>query len=123
MKFMIGDKEYDAEQGVAKVSLSTLYELKVKHGIGMKTLVSMTRHFADFKDPLDLLEDKNAFRAFMIIIWLARRYAGEHCSLEEASQFPLDSLRIVNDEPEPESDPKAPTASSPDESAPATTTT
>jgi hypothetical protein len=121
MKFMIGDNEYDAEEGVSKVSLSTLYELKVKHGIGMKTLVEMTRNFANFKDPLDLLEDKNAFRAFMIIIWLARRHAGERCTLEEASQFPLDSLRIVT-EPEPEPDPKVQSASGPDESAPAITT-
>jgi hypothetical protein len=121
MKFMIGDNEYDAEAGVSKVALSTLYELKVKHGVGMKTLVEMTRSFANFTDPMDLLEDKNAFRAFMIIIWLARRHAGERCTLEEASSFPLDSLRIVG-EPEPEDDPKVPAVSSPDESAPVTTT-
>lgn len=114
MKFMIGDKEYDAEEGLSKVSLHTLYELKVKTGIGMKTLAQMAQRLGQFDDPMDVLDDKDAFRALMIVVWLARRYAGEHLSLEESSSFPLEDFKlVVEDEPEGEEDPKAPPASDP----------
>lgn len=117
MKFMIEDKEYNAEEGVSKVTLSTLYELKVKTGIGMKTLAEMVQRFDQITDPLDLLENKDSFKAFMIVIWLARRHAGERLSLEEASGFPLDTFRIVmeDDDEQPEqADPKAQPDSGPD---------
>jgi len=117
MKFMIGDKEYDAEAGVSKVSLATLYELKLRHGIGMKSIVEMTAKIGQFTDPMEVLEDKDAFQAFRVVIWLARKHAGEHgLSLDQATNFPLDQLRMINDEEEPEADPKVPADSAADES-------
>lgn len=125
MKFLIGDKQYDAEEGLSKVSLATLYELKVKTGIGMKTLAGMAQKLGTYTDPMDLLEDKDSFRALMIVIWLARRHAGEHLSLEESSSFPLDEFRLVDEErpEEAEPDPKAPAASAPADEPEATTAT
>ena len=108
MKFMIGDKEYDAEAGVSKVSLATLYELKLRHGIGMKAIVAMTKKIGEFTDPMDVLEDKEAFQAFRVVIWLARKHAGESgLSLDQATNFPLDQLRMINDEEVDAPDPKA----------------
>lgn len=122
MKFMIGDKEYDAEAGVSKVTLATLYDLKLRHGIGMKALVEMTEKFGTFTDPMDLLEDKNAFQAFRVVIWLARKHAGEkNLSLDDATDFPLDSLLLMVDEEEEVPDPKAPEDSAPDGDPDATT--
>lgn len=113
MKFRIGDKEYDAELGLRKASLLTLFELKSKHGIGLKSLAATAKKFEQIADPMDLLEDEESFQLFLVVIWLARKYAGEKLTLEEAnSDFALDELvLVVEDEPEAEAagpDPKAP---------------
>lgn len=114
MKFKITGKDtiYDAQAGVEKATLHQLYELKVKHGIGVKTLAHMVHNMSKFEDPTDVLDDKDGFRALMIVIWLARRHAGEPLSLEEATNFPISDLEMVEEEvPEAVADPKAPTAS------------
>jgi hypothetical protein len=118
MKFKIAgnDTIYDAQAGVEKATLHQLYELKVKHGIGVKTLANMVHHMSKFEDPTDVLDDKDGFRALMIVIWLARRHAGEHTlSLEDATSFPISDLEMVEEEPPAEEagDPKAPTDSDP----------
>jgi hypothetical protein len=125
MKFLIAGKEYDAEAGVSKVSLATLYELKVRTGIGMKGIMAAAKKISEFTDPMDLLEDKDAFQAFRVIIWLARKHAGEkNITLDDATNFPLDSLMLVieDDDDDTEAvDPKAPPASGPAESTGTTT--
>lgn len=118
MKFMIrgNDTVYDAEAGVEKATLHQLYELKVKHGIGVKTLAKMVQGMSKFDDPTDVLDDKDGFRALMIVIWLARRHAGESSlSLEEATSFPISDLEMVDETPEVEADadPKEQTDSAP----------
>lgn len=108
MKFKIDEKEYDAEAGIAKVTLTTLYELKLRHGIGMQTLMEMLQKFEKFQTPMEILEDKHAFQAFRVLIWLARKHAGEKLSLDEANEFPLDTLEIIMpEEDEVAPDPKA----------------
>lgn len=123
MKFLIEGREYDAEAGVQKVTLATLYELKVRHGIGMKGIMAAAKKISEFTDPMDLLEDKEAFQAFRVIIWLARKHAGEkNISLDDATSFPLDTLMlIVEEEDEDEADPKAPADSVPAENGEAET--
>ena len=124
MKFKITGKDtiYDAQAGVEKATLHQLYELKVKHGIGVKTLARMVQNMGKFEDPTDVLEDKDGMRALMIVIWLARQHAGEKLSLEEANSFPISDLEMVDEEvPEAEYDPKAPTSSAPDDAPPART--
>lgn len=116
MKFKISgnDTVYDAQAGVEKATLHQLYELKVKHGIGVKTLARMVQNMSKFEDPTDVLDDKDGFRALMIVIWLARRHAGESTlSLEQATDFPISDLEMVEEEvPEAEADPKATTPAS-----------
>lgn len=133
MKFVIRGKEYDVIAGLEKATLQTLYVLKVKQGIGMKSLMEQAQKMEKIKDPLDLLEDENTFQVLMAVIWLARKHAGENITFEEANEFGISELQVVNedDDPEPEAlaepDPKAIPGSDPGEphdtvaAAPATT--
>lgn len=104
MKFRIGTgpdaKDYDAEAALEKVSLATLYELKVRTGLGIKSLVDMAKRLSEFQeDPMQLLEDKEAFQAFRVVIWLARKHAGEkNISIDDATNFPLNELFLYSDE-------------------------
>lgn len=128
MKFIIEGRTYDVEQGVKKASLATLYELKLRHGIGIKTLQQMCRELAKFDDPVELLEHKDAFQALRVVIWLARKGQGDKIgSLDDATSFPIDQMEIViddDDEPvaEGDVDPKAAAVSAPVASAGAATT-
>ena len=120
MIFVIEGTEYDVNMGLAKVSLHTLFELKVKHGISAKDLQGMARYLEKFNGApaTDLMDDKVALRAMMVVIWLARRYAGEKLSMEEANSFAMDSFFIkASDEELAQAgggaDPKAVTESDP----------
>lgn len=113
MKFRIKGKEYDAEAGLKKATLLTLFELKSRHGIGMKQLAATAKKFEEITDPMELLDNTESFQLFLVVIWLARKYAGEKLTLEEANDdFSIDELAlIVDDEEAPEAagpDPKAP---------------
>lgn len=128
MQFKIKGVLYDAEMGLRKATLLTLFELKSKHGVGLKSLAATAKKFEQISDPMELLEDAESFQLFLIIIWMARRYAGEKISLEQANDdFALDEFSLVlPDEPEREAaggDPKAPVASAPDAVPPMPTRT
>lgn len=118
MKFFIGDNEYDVEAGASKATLQTLYVMKTKYGIGVKQLAVMGRKFKEFENPLDILDDPEAFNAFRAMIWLARIHAGEKVTMEEACDFPLDTMRFAVPEEEEVPDPKAPAATAPDAELP-----
>lgn len=113
MKFLIEGREYDLERGLSKASLYTLFELKSKYGIGIKSMALIAKRMDKMTDTIDMLDDEEAFKVFMAVVWLARRYAGEKLTLEEANGMALDSLQIVEDEGEETPDPKAPTVSVP----------
>lgn len=125
MKFTIEGREYDVEAGASKATLQTLYVMKTKYGIGVKQLVEMSRKFKTFKNPLDILDDPDAFNAFRAMIWLARVHAGEKITMDEACDFPLDQMVFTSpdDEAEEESDPKAEAASVPADELPQVTET
>lgn len=116
MQFEINGKTYDAELGLRKATLLTLFELKSRHGVGVKKLAETAKRFEKITDPMELLEDTDSFQLFLIVIWLARRYAGEKLTLEQANDdFALDELKlIVPDSEGPAADPKGPTDSAPD---------
>lgn len=110
MILIIEGKEYDVDAGLAKVTLHTLFELKVKHGISAKDLQDMAHYLEKFdgQPATALMDDKVALRALMIVIWLARKHAGEKLSLEEANSFAMDQFFIKNEEPlVVDDDPKA----------------
>lgn len=116
MKFLIEGREYDLERGLSKASLYSLFELKSRYGIGVKSMVETAKRMDKMPDPMDLLDDEDAFKVFLAIVWLARRYAGEKLTLEEANGMALDSLQIVNDDDdgdEAPADPKGRTVSVP----------
>jgi hypothetical protein len=125
MKFTIEGREYDVEAGASKATLQTLYVMKTKYGIGVKQLVEMSRKFKTFKNPLDILDDPDAFNAFRAMIWLARVHAGEKITMDEACDFPLDQMVFTSpdDEAEDEADPKAEAASVPADELPQVTET
>lgn len=110
MIFVIEGKEYDVEQGLSKVTLTTLFELKAKHGISAPDLQSMANYLQKFngKKPEELLADKFALRALMVVIWLARKHAGERVTLEEANNFAMDDFFMKpSEEDNDAADPKA----------------
>lgn len=115
MKFRINGKEYDAGAGLEKATLQTLYVLKVKHGIGLKSLAEAAKRLEKISDPMEIMEDTEGLQAFMVIIWLARKHAGEIISLEDANDdFGIADLEMVDDdEPEVGDSPKALTGSVP----------
>jgi hypothetical protein len=127
MKFVIQGKQYDVEGGLSNATLQTLYVLKVRQGIGMKSLLEAADKMSKIADPLDLLEDAEMFKVLMAIIWLARKGAGENITFEEANEVGIGQLEVLNDdEPEEEADavdPKAvsgPDAVPPQQATPTT---
>lgn len=110
MKFTIRGKEYDVEAGASKATLQTLYVMRTKYGIGVKALAEMGKKFATYANPMEILDDPEAFNAFRAMIWLARTHAGEKITMEEACDFALDEMIFEVPDPEPEAaaaDPKA----------------
>ena len=95
MKFRIGENEYDAREAVERISLQTLVDLKRSSGMGIKSLVTAARKFGEYKDPLDLLDNLESLDAFRVLIWLARRHAGEKMTLEQANSFPLNEFALI----------------------------
>lgn len=137
MKFKLapGDdaQVYDVDLAMAKVNLNILFELKTKHGISAKDLQGMAKYLEKYngKPPEELLDDKVALRAFMVVLWLTRRYYGDkgpgggRITLEEANDFALDTFFILPEEQpaaEAEGDPKATPASEVDSKEPGSTT-
>lgn len=98
MKFVIQGKQYDVVKGLENATLQTLYVLKVKQGIGMKSLMQQANKMAQIKDPIDLLEDAETFQVLMAVIWLARKGAGENISFEEANEFGIGELEVLNED-------------------------
>lgn len=114
MKFLIEGREYDLKNGISKATLYTLYELKCKYGIGIKSLVAASKKMGAVSDPMDFLEDEQTFQTFLAVIWLARRYAGEKLTLEQANDFAMDSITVEQEDGDEETlDPKGQTVSVP----------
>lgn len=97
MKLVISGKKYDLEESLQKVTLQNLYVLKVQHGVGMKQILEAFQKFEANQDPMEFLDDVEGLLAFQAMIWLVRRHAGEHLSLEEANDVPLDELLFEED--------------------------
>lgn len=116
MKFLINNTEYDPVAGMKHVTLQTLYELKARYGIGVKSLKAIAQKMDAMDDVSDVLEDPESFQVLLVMIWLARRYAGERLTLEQANDdFGIVDMKIIHEEGDDElaeqSRPKAPTGS------------
>jgi len=102
MKIKIGDAEYDAAE-IGRLSLYDLIELKKQTGLEVDDI---TGPLEDMKDDQSLLATGSGVIALAGLIWLTRRKAGETLTLEEATDFPLEELEFIDDEPEAEADPQ-----------------
>lgn len=95
MKLIIGDVEYPLAN-INEASLDDLMALRKETGLGIKAL----RQHLDAVSTLDsddVLDDPDALLAIGALVWLARRKAGERLTLEQACDFPLAQLQIVDD--------------------------
>lgn len=102
MKIKIGDAEYDAAE-IGRLSLYDLIELKKQTGLEVDDI---TGPLEDMKDDQSLISTGSGVIALAGLIWLTRRKAGETLTLEEATDFPLEDLEFIDDEPEAEADPQ-----------------
>ena len=92
------------------------------HSLGAKTieLIHQSVHVDAVRDDLDtLVLDADLLEAVLVLIWMARRHAGENMTLEESGSFPVDELEFVGEDVPPEPDPKEQTGSEADEEPPA----
>lgn len=115
-KLKISGVVYDMETAIPKTSLQTLLIMKRDYGYTMPMIVKLSSKLEKLTDPMAVLEDEEMLQGFLIIIWLARRHAGEDVTLEESSNAViLDEIEMVeDDEAEPEAaaaDPKEQTGS------------
>lgn len=120
MKLIIGDKKYPLKEGIAKASLGDLYVLKIKSGMGIKTIMHTFNGLKGAETHLDFLEDENGIQALRAMIFLCRRAAGEHVDFDEATDVPISSIGFETEEEDTaKADPKeTPTASAPDDETP-----
>jgi hypothetical protein len=115
VKLKIDGKEYDIEAAMERPTLFLIREMKIRTGYGIKSLMDAGKQFKG-KATEEILDDPDLLGAFIAMIWLARRSAGEQLTFEQAGSFDLESAEFVNDAPElpaPGDDlPKAPATDS-----------
>lgn len=96
MKLVIGSKEYELQSAMEKASLNDLYAMTLQAGIGMGTL-GANLETIDTNDLAAAMDKPEMFQALRCLIFLARRYAGEHCTVQSANDFPFSELSFIDD--------------------------
>lgn len=121
MKLIVGDKKYELEDSLQKASLNDLYVLKVRSGMGIKSLKDNLERMQSYADPLEFLDEADNIMALQAMIWLCRRHSGENLTIEEANSCPINEIGFENDDEVPAAaDPTvARTDSDPGEEVPA----
>ncbi|WP_104116969.1 hypothetical protein [Arthrobacter sp. B1805] len=104
MKLIISGKKYELDESMQKASLNDLYVLKVRSGMGIKSLKDNLIKMQTYEDPLDFLDEADNLMALQAMIWLCRRFAGENLTIEQANSCPLNEIGFESDEPEPEAE-------------------
>nr|QOL00385.1 hypothetical protein [uncultured organism] len=97
MKLILAGKEYDINESMTKATLFDLYELKMKTGIGMKSLSDALERMGKLADPKDFLDDETILLALCALVWLCRRHAGESLTIEEANKVALADVQFKVD--------------------------
>lgn len=113
MHVIVGDKRYEFE-ALNKASLLDLMELKKQTGLTMETLGDLIAKMETQQkdDPeFDFLGDEGNLLVLAVMIWLARRRAGERSlKFEDSADVPLSDVQLVADEadeaPEESPDPQ-----------------
>jgi hypothetical protein len=108
MRFVINEHEYDAAQ-IDRITGIDALDLAKQVGFGVQTLAKRLSELAPAEDgtTVDPFDSEPHLRALLAFLWLSRRLSGERrLSFEEACDFPIMSLDIVDDTPEPEPEPE-----------------
>jgi hypothetical protein len=100
MKIKIQGKEYP----MASIGKATLFDvMEIKKATGM-TIGEVEEHLTAMSTDssegtgAEMLSNPEALIALGALIWLTRRRAGEHLTLEQACDFPLDEMEFVAEE-------------------------
>jgi hypothetical protein len=117
MKLIVDGRKYPLQEAIQGATLRNLYSLKLQTGLGIKSLRDTFQKMKDSApkdgtpgDPLDFLEDTDNLLALQAMVWLCKRHAGEHVTVDEANDFPLNAIGFEQDvEPEAEATTPDPT--------------
>lgn len=96
MKVILGGTEYDLES-VGRLTLWDGMELKKQTGITLNEFMERASKFTGEESPTEY--DDETLLMVGIMVWMARRRAGENLTLEQACDFPINELEIRPDEP------------------------
>jgi len=90
---VLAGQKYDISESLNKATLDDLTQLKVKTGVGMKTLRLSLIAMGKLDDPEDFLDREDILLALSALVWLCRRRAGESkLTLTEAASVPVEDI-------------------------------
>lgn len=98
-RLSIGDVVYDSE-GIDSLSLRDLVLINQQMtDMGLtKTFADVEQAFADIEGSDDGFEKHpNKYLMTAVVIWIARRAKGEDVTFEQAIDFPVSKLRVLED--------------------------
>lgn len=108
ISWVISGTRYEP-QNVSGIGLIELKEIKRQTGLTprrleecYRDLVELGDEGAAFSDLADMLGSDDHLDMFTVMIWLARRRAGESLTIREAADFPMDEFLIEGADDEPE---------------------
>ncbi len=110
MHVVVSGTEYHFD-ALNKASLLDLIELKKQTGLTMESLGAIVSRLDEAKDDdgFDFTSDEGGLVALAVMIWLARRRAGERSlKFEDSADVPLDEIQFVADAEEPIVEPPDP---------------
>ena len=94
---------------VSGIGLIELKDIKAQTGLTPRRLEECYRDLVEvgdegaaFANLADLLGSDDHLDMFTVMIWLARRRAGESLTIREAADFPMDEFLIEGADEEPE---------------------
>jgi hypothetical protein len=94
-----------------KASLLDLIELKKQTGLSTGDLEKLVGKLEDAKDDpeFSFIDDEGNLIALAVMIWLARRRAGERSlKFEDSADVPLDEIAFVAEDSDDEDDAESP---------------
>lgn len=96
MRFIVNGAEYEAASLERITGLDAL-ELPRQAGMGVQSLARRLEEMAELGS--DVMDSEPHLRALLAFLWLSRRLSGERgLTFEQACDFPIASLEIVNDD-------------------------
>ncbi len=95
-------KKYPLNGAMSRPTLNDVMLLKMQTGMGLAAMQEAVGKF-DVGNLAAAMDDLDALQAMRGMIWLVRRQAGEKLTVDEACDFPMDTLD-VEDEPGDEPD-------------------